>query len=967
MSESSEGGLDSDGSKGAVISRKASRLASKNVVYSEADSQESEDETENAKKRLREVLSSDSGSDKDYVVPKKLTKPAQPLKKKRSTSLHNRNSAQPRPKKSRNRTLSENSKLSTNTKGGAVTDIEESSSSLSSDVSSINDSLSEKSGSSWRTYNSSHSVPAQTRLSQKSTGRILKDIDEEKLRNRRASVDLSYVFRTPSLLKFVEGSPRNTLIKCKRRVRERDPLHMAVRWKRWWAQLQENIRLLRGSGDRNSARNLIFVTLNSKAQLFGFYYSWRHGSWIESKVVTELLCIMAMQLIVWDTPDNSFSNVCSRTDQLHMLGEELVGLYHNEVSLRHCVLQLMQNGSIKQAYDIANAYKPKTRSVKGSSSQDVKRIKLLKAVLEMMVNKLDDGGQMMGLANSITTEVRAMMGEDVKLTEKVLPVILTYISHHQDVDSAIEVLETFRKENPKLLGCHETLVNFLREQQCDHELTQALDEASQRFPHLDFALQYAQAVVNKDDSLDESFDSQDDGGDAEEEREKHIKICSKLVRHLDNRLNCGDQNAWNILVNSALKLAQAQGGTSQLIPLFKYRLRWWFAQNKRGKYADTGLLSRKLIFYSLLLGVQDTHTQELRLELQERLESGDENAKAHLAEADAYSNKHPNPLLEQLQQAKPGDVSEEDDKSDSNESDSNESDSNESGTNSEREEEGSEIDEDNYSESEAGTIDAIDNESDIEIDDSPVKSKEKKDKTEKNVDLEELMQHNWKIIEDRRKEAAVDREREKWEASVMPAHQPVIVITRNVSSRSHVRGLRYFKNLLYMHRETRLELLASAVPDLVKESENSKYRKRDHYPDIVLYPTRFIPEVTRILQRNNTEEKLLYSIIKDEGYADLSRSHFKAINTFMEWIIRRIVRYVDWSEVNTILELAHDEVIGDKEDIKDFVIFHKRFVYLMRNKLNPLLALEISVNEYRGVREFKPILLQYQTFILDRI
>ena len=30
--------------------------------------------------RLREVLSSDSGSDKDYVVPKKLTKPAQPLK-----------------------------------------------------------------------------------------------------------------------------------------------------------------------------------------------------------------------------------------------------------------------------------------------------------------------------------------------------------------------------------------------------------------------------------------------------------------------------------------------------------------------------------------------------------------------------------------------------------------------------------------------------------------------------------------------------------------------------------------------------------------------------------------------------------------------------------------------------------------------------------------------------------------------
>ena len=87
----------------------------------------------------------------------------------------------------------------------------------------------------------------------------------------------------------------------------------------------------------------------------------------------------------------------------------------------------------------------------------------------------------------------------------------------------------------------------------------------------------------------------------------------------------------------------------------------------------------------------------------------------------------------------------------------------------------------------------------------------------------------------------------------------------------------------------------------------------------------------------------------------------------MEWIIRRIVRYVDWSEVNTILELAHDEVIGDKEDIKDFVIFHKRFVYLMRNKLNPLLALEISVNEYRGVREFKPILLQYQTFILDRI
>ena len=56
--------------------------------------------------------------------------------------------------------------------------------------------------------------------------------------------------------------------------------------------------------------------------------------------------------------------------------------------------------------------------------------------------------------------------------------------------------------------------------------------------------------------------------------------------------------------------------------------------------------------------------------------------------------------------------------------------------------------------------------------------------------------------------------------------------------RSHVRGLRYFKNLLYMHRETRLELLASAVPDLVKESENSKYRKRDHYPDIVLYPTR---------------------------------------------------------------------------------------------------------------------------------
>ena len=87
----------------------------------------------------------------------------------------------------------------------------------------------------------------------------------------------------------------------------------------------------------------------------------------------------------------------------------------------------------------------------------------------------------------------------------------------------------------------------------------------------------------------------------------------------------------------------------------------------------------------------------------------------------------------------------------------------------------------------------------------------------------------------------------------------------------------------------------------------------------------------------------------------------------MEWIIRRIVRYVDWSEVNTILELAHDEVIGDKGDIKDFVIFHKRFVHLMRNKLNPLLALEISVNEYRGVREFKPILLQYQTFILDRI
>ena len=30
---------------------RASRLASKNVVYSEADSQESEDETENAKKR----------------------------------------------------------------------------------------------------------------------------------------------------------------------------------------------------------------------------------------------------------------------------------------------------------------------------------------------------------------------------------------------------------------------------------------------------------------------------------------------------------------------------------------------------------------------------------------------------------------------------------------------------------------------------------------------------------------------------------------------------------------------------------------------------------------------------------------------------------------------------------------------------------------------------------------------------
>ena len=42
-------------------------------------------------------------------------------------------------------------------------------------------------------------------------------------------------------------------------------------------------------------------------------------------------------------------------------------------------------------------------------------------------------------------------------------------------------------------------------------------------------------MVNQDDSLDESFDSQDDGGDAEEEREKHIKICSKLVRHLDNR------------------------------------------------------------------------------------------------------------------------------------------------------------------------------------------------------------------------------------------------------------------------------------------------------------------------------------------------------------------------------------------------------------------------------------------------
>ena len=45
----------------------------------------------------------------------------------------------------------------------------------------------------------------------------------------------------------------------------------------------------------------------------------------------------------------------------------------------------------------------------------------------------------------------------------------------------------------------------------------------------------SQALVNKDDSLDESFDSQDDGAADEEEREKHVKICSKLVRHLDNR------------------------------------------------------------------------------------------------------------------------------------------------------------------------------------------------------------------------------------------------------------------------------------------------------------------------------------------------------------------------------------------------------------------------------------------------
>ena len=111
---------------------------------------------------------------------------------------------------------------------------------------------------------------------------------------------------------------------------------------------------------------------------------------------------------------------------------------------------------------------------------------------------------------------------------------------------------------------------------------------------------------------------------------------------------------------------------------------------------------------------------------------------ALLAEADAYSNKHPNPLLEQLQQAKPGEY--EEDKSDSNESD----------INGEQGEEESDINEDNNNESESETIDAIDNESDVNIYDSPVKKKGKKDKTETNIDLEELMQHSWKIIEDRR-------------------------------------------------------------------------------------------------------------------------------------------------------------------------------------------------------------------------
>ncbi|XP_023322888.1 uncharacterized protein LOC111697213 [Eurytemora carolleeae] len=686
-------------------------------------------------------------------------------------------------------------------------------------------------------------------------------------RTRSPYDDLSELFTRPSVLKKIEGPGFRSRVKTNKK--EGDQL--TTRWKCFCAELERNLRMLKGRGETSSTCSLIFSALTSDVQLFSSKSNQMNTYVQNNRYVNDSLGYMVLDCI-----NTHISSPHLRAEIHKSFGEIVCGWTWFEGVLSTCLIHLVNLGAVEAANSLSLMAKLNSKHRHVSEE-----LRILKTMLEMISvqekvesNRMNETTSHMNiLSEAVIMDMNELLEKSKGNFDFILPLYSWYLTEYRDVEGCVKLLTWYTKQNPTSLRAHETLVAFLKDQQCEEEtILSALESGSSEFPHEQFVVQYCQALLRKDENLDESLGSNDDeslptatGG------LDHAGIVEKIVGFLDLKENMTNIEAWDLLVNSVLQVVQTLNQPDTVLDIFNTRLNWWFDQSCEDLInCPTHLLGRKLVLLNLLFGEKNKYSDLVKACLQERLEGGDRTVNSVLAESKLYQRTRTEPII--------------------------------------------------------------------------VLNPTETD------DHQGWVEDEWSRVEIIRKESEY-LSRSEWIRTVESSsegreYSNLDTWLKKRKEYIHLVSPIYLKNFLYMSRADQQKLIAKYVQETYSSQtkETSKKGSSIQKPEIILYPHRFIPLITRILQRNLVEKKVLSLILVEEKVELLNQE--RRVRAFFQTPLNRMKKFIDWSRVDYVLALDPPSDINLGSEIK--TIFLRRLKSVINTKLNPRLGVQIALDEIKS-------------------